>query len=76
MKPIKNPQTNEDKLQNFLISLDPIESAILRERILHILKISVEAWEANPKAWYNPFYNISYMKSISNKAIKHMNLDY
>ena len=65
-------QTNEQMLKAFINSLDAIEIAILRERIIKIMEITKKDIQERPDAYHSPFTSPDMFLLVAEKAEKYM----
>lgn len=62
-------KTNEQVLRQLIKELNPIENAILRERLIVICKASIQSVEEDPKAWENPIIHPQFYKQTFHKIL-------
>jgi len=67
--------TNDKAIKNLVKALDKenqIGFALLRERILKIMEITMDSIETNPEAWQNPFIHPNQYKLLNEIVQKHL----
>jgi hypothetical protein len=68
--------TNDKAIKALVKALDkqPVQLgfALLRERILKIMEITMESIEENPEAWQNPFIHPDMYKSLNEIVQEHL----
>ena len=67
---MKKNQTNEQLLRKLISSNSPMENALLRERIIKVMEITIEDMEKNPDTWRKGFIAESLIVSLSNNVKK------
>lgn len=70
--------TNDKAIKNLVKALDkenPMGFALLRERILHIMDMTMESIENEPEKWANPFIHPSVYKSLNEIVQKHLSFN-
>ena len=65
-------KTNEQLFKDLFKELNPIEVAILRERILTIFDITLDDIEKNPGNWKNPFISPEIIFKLNESIQKHL----
>jgi hypothetical protein len=67
--------TNDKAIKNLVKALDkegPLGFALLRERILKIMEITMDSIEKEPEAWQNPFIRPNQYKLLNEIVQKHL----
>ena len=68
--------TNDKAIKALVKALDkqPVQLgfALLRERILKIMEITMESIEENPEAWQNPFIHPDMYKCLNRIVQEHL----
>jgi hypothetical protein len=67
--------TNDKAIKNLVKALDkegPMFYALLKERILHIMNITMADMENNPDAWKNTFFHTDVYKRLDEIVYKHL----
>lgn len=67
-------QTNEQSFKSLLKDLHQVELAILRERILKIMELTLQDIEINPKDWETQIIHPNVFFNLNNKIQKHLGL--
>jgi len=67
-------QTNEQSFKSLLKDLHQVELAILRERILKIMELTLQDIEINPKDWETQIIHPNVLFNLNNKIQKHLGL--
>jgi hypothetical protein len=67
---MKKNQTNEQLLRKLISTNSPMENAILRERIIKVMEITIEDMEKNPDTWRKGFIAESLIVGLSNNVKK------
>jgi hypothetical protein len=67
-------QTNEQSFKSLLKDLHQVELAILRERILKIMELTLQDIEINPKDWETQIIHPNVFINLNNKIQKHLGL--
>jgi hypothetical protein len=65
-------KTNEQLLRALLKDLGPVESAILRERLLKVAALTLQSIEQQPEAYANGFVHVSLFRSVCDKINQHL----
>ena len=68
-------KTNEQALRSLLKALTPVESALVRERLVTILQQTSQSVQENPEEWKNFFVHPSLYVALWEKAKLHIGLD-
>lgn len=63
------------QIRNLVKELNPVELALLRERILHICELTKQDMKMNPHKWANGFIAPGLVESTMEKCIKALNTD-
>lgn len=71
----KKVETNEKAFKNLFNSLHPIELAILRERVLAIMEMTMDDIKENPENWERGIIHPNLMESLSNKVKEHIGFE-
>tara|TARA_R110000868_G_scaffold103241_2_gene284375 strand:- start:10053 stop:10280 length:228 start_codon:yes stop_codon:yes gene_type:complete len=74
MKKKKTP-TNDQAFKNLLKDLHPLHVALLRERVLKIMDMTIEDIENNPDNWKNPFIHPESFVGLNEQVKKHLGFD-
>ena len=67
--------TNDKAIKNLVKALDkegPLGFALLRERILKIMEITMESIETEPEKWQNAFIHPNQYKLLNEIVQKHL----
>lgn len=67
--------TNDKAIKALVKALDKqnqLGFALLRERILKIMEITMESIEENPAAWQNPFVHPNMYRSLNEIVQEHL----
>lgn len=67
--------TNDKAIKALVKALDKqnqLGFALLRERILKIMEITMESIDENPEAWQNPFVHPDMYKSLNEIVQEHL----
>ena len=72
---MKKNQTNEQLLRKLISSNSPMENALLRERIIKIMELTVEDIKKNPDGWRKGFIAESLIVDLSNNVNKIIGFD-
>ena len=67
---MKKNQTNEQLLRKLISSNSPMENAILRERIIKVMEMTIEDMKENPDTWRKGFIAESLIVDLSNNVNK------
>ena len=67
-------QTNEQSFKSLLKDLHQVELAILRERILKVMELTMEDIERNPKDWEKAIVQPNLFMNLNEKIQKHLGL--
>jgi len=70
----KIQQTNEQSFKSLLKDLHQVELAILRERILKVMELTMQDIEENPKDWEKQIVQPNIMVNLNQKIQKHLGL--
>jgi hypothetical protein len=70
----KIEQTNEQSFKSLLKDLHQVELAILRERILKIMDLTLDDIQRNPKDWEKQIVQPNVMMNLNEKIQKHLGL--
>ena len=65
----KNP-TNEQLLRKLIATNSPMENALLRERIIKVMEMTIEDMKENPDTWRKGFIAESLIVDLSNNVNK------
>ena len=65
----KNP-TNEQLLRKLIATNSPMENALLRERIIKVMEMTIEDMKENPDTWRKGFIAESLIVNLSNNVKK------
>ena len=71
-------KTNEQRLKSLIRELDKshsIYSALLRERIVHMMDITLTSIEQEPEKWKNGFVHPNLYKDLNDIVVKHLGFD-
>lgn len=69
---ITNFPTNEEKFKDLIEDLSSIELALLRERIVSIMELTIQDIDNNPAKWQNGFVAPSLYFKLNEKVQKHI----
>lgn len=75
---MKTPKTNEQALRSLIKRLDKensIYSAMLRERILHIMDLTKKSINENPQEWRNGLIGINFYNDLIRIVYEELGLD-
>ena len=75
MKKAQKVETNEKAFKNLFNSLHPVELAILRERVLAIMEMTMDDIKENPETWERGIIHPNLMESLSNKVKEHIGFE-
>jgi hypothetical protein len=64
--------TNEKALKSLIKEASPIQLALLRERILHIMDSTEQSIKKNPEDWANPFVDHNHYIELKNLVDKYL----
>ena len=67
-------QTNEQSFKSLIKDLHQVELAILRERILKIMDLTIEDIQRNPNDWEKQIVQPNVMINLNEKIQKHLGL--
>jgi hypothetical protein len=67
---MKKNQTNEQLLRKLISTNSPMQNALLRERIIKVMEITIEDMEKNPDTWRKGFIAESLIVELSNNVKK------
>ena len=67
---MKKNQTNEQQLRKLISTNSPMQNALLRERIIKVMEITIEDMEKNPDTWRKGFIAESLIVELSNNVKK------
>ena len=67
---MKKNLTNDQKLIKLIKTNSPMENALLRERIVKIMEITIEDIRENPDTWRRGFIAESLIVDLSNNVNK------
>jgi hypothetical protein len=67
-------QTNEQSFKSLIKDLHQVELAILRERILKIMELTILDIEENPKDWEKQIVQPNLFMNLNEKIQKHLGL--
>lgn len=67
---MKKNQTNEQLLRKLISTNSPMENALLRERIIKVMELTIEDMEKNPDGWRKGFIAESLIVDLSNNVNK------
>jgi len=67
-------QTNEQSFKSLIKDLHQVELAILRERILKIMELTIEDIQRNPNDWEKQIVQPNVMINLNEKIQKHLGL--
>lgn len=70
---MKKDKTNKQLIRAFIKSLDTLEVAILRERLVKIAEITEQSIKSQPEKWTNPIFPISLFQSVNKKILTFLN---
>jgi ferritin-like protein len=73
-------KTNDKAMKALLKALDndytgALYYALLRERILKIMEITMDSIETEPEAWQNPFIHPDVYRSLNEIVQKHLSFN-
>lgn len=68
-------KTNEQVLRALLRDLSPIEAALLRERIMHVMQLTQEDILKNPEKYTNFFVNPQMYSDLCSKVLNHIGFE-
>ena len=74
-KLIKDPKTNEDMLHNLLCEVDGFGAGVLRERIIHIMELTVQDIKENPETWRKSFIHPDIYTNLNKIVQKHLEFE-
>lgn len=63
------------QIRNLVKELNPVELALLRERILHICELTKQDMKLNPHKWNRGFVAPELVEATMDKCIKGLNSD-
>lgn len=72
---MKKNQTNEQLLRKLISTNSPMQNALLRERIIKVMEITIEDMEKNPDTWRKGFIAESLIVELSNNVKKIIGFD-
>lgn len=67
---MKKNQTNEQLLRKLISTNSPMENALLRERIIKVMEMTIEDMKENPDTWRKGFIAESLIVDLSNNVNK------
>ena len=67
---MKKNQTNEELLRKLISTNSPLENALLRERIIKVMEMTIEDMKENPDTWRKGFIAESLIVDLSNNVNK------
>ena len=67
---MKKNKTNEQLLRKLISTNSPMENAILRERIIKVMEMTIEDMKENPDTWRKGFIAESLIVDLSNNVNK------
>lgn len=67
-------QTNEQSFKSLIKDLHQVELAILRERILKIMELTIEDIQRNPNDWEKQIVQPNVMINLNEKIQKHLGI--
>ena len=67
---MKKNKTNEQLLRKLISTNSPMENAILRERIIKVMEMTIEDMKENPDTWRKGFIAESLIVALSNNVNK------
>ena len=67
-------QTNEQSFKSLIKDLHQVELAILRERILKIMDLTIEDIQRNPNDWEKQIVQPNVIINLNEKIQKHLGL--
>jgi hypothetical protein len=67
---MKKNQTNEQLLRKLISANSPMENALLRERIIKVMELTIEDMGKNPNEWRKGFIAESLIVDLSNNVNK------
>ena len=67
---MKKNQTNEGLLRKLISTNSPLENALLRERIIKVMEMTIEDMKENPDTWRKGFIAESLIVDLSNNVNK------
>ena len=74
----KKSLTNEQRLSRLLKSLKqshPLYSALLRERVVHIMDLTLQSIEQEPDKWNNAFVHPNVYRELANIVREEIGFD-
>ena len=66
----KTPPTNEMLLRKLIKEINPYEAMIVRERLVRIAEITLDAIKKDPKSYNNPIFNHEFYVTTCNHIIQ------
>ena len=72
---MKKNKTNEQLLRKLISTNSPMENAILRERIIKVMEMTIEDMKENPDIWRKGFIAESLIVDLSNNVNKIIGFD-
>jgi hypothetical protein len=69
---ITNFPTNEQKIKDLIEDLTSVELAMLRERIVSVMELTLQSINDNPSKWQNGFIAPSLYFELNAKVEKHI----
>ena len=67
---MKKNKTNEELLRKLISTNSPMENALLRERIIKVMEMTIEDMKENPDTWRKGFIAESLIVDLSNNVNK------
>jgi len=67
---MKKNKTNEELLRKLIRTNSPMENALLRERIIKVMEMTIEDMKENPDTWRKGFIAESLIVDLSNNVNK------
>jgi hypothetical protein len=67
---MKKNKTNEELLRKLIRTNSPMENALLRERIIKVMEMTIEDMKENPDGWRKGFIAESLIVDLSNNVNK------
>jgi hypothetical protein len=67
---MKKNKTNEELLRKLIRTNSPMENALLRERIIKVMELTIEDMGKNPDEWRKGFIAESLIVDLSNNVNK------
>ena len=67
---MKKNKTNEELLRKLISTNSPMENALLRERIIKVMEMTIEDMKENPDTWRKGFIAESLIVNLSNNVKK------